>query len=230
VGPVGPVGRGGPPGGTIWLKFDAATPVGPVTRGCCAAGWCTGGVGAIGGAPPAPTRICDIWAVGGAITAGPEGVAAPIGGGGIIAGGRVIPGGPPGGAPIVAAGGRALGGGPPGGTPGGPPGGRIIIGGAPPGTPPVAGAPGIVGGGPAPGAWKPTPGGAAPAFGAMTGRRMGATGRLSARGTIGEAGREFDASRARAGRGRGRARRGDASGGARGRRSPPVPSVWRFRR
>ena len=32
----------------------------------------------------------------------------------------------------------------------------------------LAGAPGIIGGGPAPGAWKPTPGGAAPAFGAMT--------------------------------------------------------------
>ena len=34
--------------------------------------------------------------------------------------------------------------------------------------PPVAGAPGIIGGGPAPGALKPTPGGAAPAFGART--------------------------------------------------------------
>lgn len=154
-GAVGPVGRGGPPGGTIWLKFDAATPVGPTTGAPC---WGTSGVipicvipvcgcvgvDAIGGGPPPPTRICDIWVVGGAITAGPGGVAAPICGGGIIDGGRIIPG------------------------PGGPPGGRIIIGGAPPGKPPVAGAPGIIGGGPAPGAWKPTPGGAAPAFGAMT--------------------------------------------------------------
>ena len=117
-GAVGPVGRGGPPGGTIWLKFDAATPVGPTTGAPC---WGTSGVipicvipvcgcvgvDAIGGGPPPPTRICDIWVVGGAITAGPGGVAAPICGGGIIDGGRIIPGpgGPPGGTP-VAAGGR----------------------------------------------------------------------------------------------------------------------------
>ena len=62
-GAVGPVGRGGPPGGTIWLKFDMATPVGPTTG---APGWGTSGVipaagvDAIGGGPPAPTRICDI--------------------------------------------------------------------------------------------------------------------------------------------------------------------------
>ena len=35
------LGRGGPPGGTIWLKFDMATPVGPTTG---VPGWGTSGV------------------------------------------------------------------------------------------------------------------------------------------------------------------------------------------
>ena len=106
----------------------------------------------------APTRICPICAVGGAMP--PEEIGgAPIGGP-LCAGGITPPGGPPiigGGAPIIA------GGAPGGREPGGPPIGGAPIGGGPPiggplGGPPIcAGGPGrIIAGGPV---W---PGGIAP--------------------------------------------------------------------